>query len=152
MAGAQALLIYDGFCPYCKIWRKAVDLIDVKDGLAYLPFYASPAQKLLDAQFGRRHRGFTIYLAEKGRIYWAHDAASRVAEHLRVPFGRDFLARVVYPAAAWAVTKTVGVWHRPHMPAVRKPFKDADGRTYAKLSGKAGRMLKNILRDTETLS
>jgi predicted DCC family thiol-disulfide oxidoreductase YuxK len=145
MVSAQGLLIYDGLCPYCRIFRKTVDLFDFKDNMVYLPFYATPAKRLLHAQFGRE-RGFTIFLFENGRVYWDRHAASRVAEHLKVPFPGSILAKLVYPAAAWAVTRAVGRWHKPHSPKVRKLYEDDRGRTYARLNGKARRQLRKLLK------
>jgi predicted DCC family thiol-disulfide oxidoreductase YuxK len=142
---AQGLLIYDGLCRYCRIFRGTVDFLDRKDNLNYIPYYATAAKKLLHAQFGRQ-RGFTIFLVEKGRVYWDREAASRVAEHLRVPFPGSLLAKLVYPAAVWAVTRAVGRWHHPQMPKTKKILHDERGRRYVKLAPRARKLLKPLLQ------
>lgn len=98
---ADAVLIYDGQCGYCRGFARLVRLLDFRKRFILLPFESEHAQSLLRAQFGKDF-GFAMFLFGGDTVSWGQEAAQRIMLRLGLPGAR--LAFWLYPQIVWLVS------------------------------------------------
>ncbi|MFB6090871.1 MAG: DCC1-like thiol-disulfide oxidoreductase family protein [Halobellus sp.] len=100
MAEYDAVLIYDGECPYCSIAARALRRLD---DVGAISWYDDAAQSFLGAQFGETP--FAMFLADRrrGRIYAGRSAAEELADRAGTPGIVGSLVRGNYDRIARAV-------------------------------------------------
>ncbi|WP_410764429.1 DCC1-like thiol-disulfide oxidoreductase family protein [Haloferax sp. DFSO60] len=99
---ANAVLIYDGECPYCSIAATALKRLDDVEAISW---YDDAAQEFLAAQFSEVP--FAMVLADRSedRVYAGRAAAKELAERAGTPGIVGSLVRDNYETIA----KVVGV-------------------------------------------
>lgn len=102
-----AILIYDDVCSYCRHFAQVARWLDRRGRLRILPFQGPDAQALLQAQFGAE-TGFTLYLFQRGEVYWAQAAARETVTYLSLPRWLGWLAFRLYPVGVRVVSRLTG--------------------------------------------
>ncbi len=95
----DAVLVYDGECPYCSLAARALGLLR---GVGTVSWYDETAQELLRAQFGETP--FAVFLVDRRRcrVYAGRSAAEESAERAGAPGVVSSLVRDRYDEVAWA--------------------------------------------------
>ena len=101
----DAVLVYDGECPYCSVAARALRRLD---DVGAISWYDEAAQAFLDAQFGERP--FAMFLVDRGerRVYAGRAAAEELAERAGTPGIVGSLVRENYDRIARAVGAVSG--------------------------------------------
>jgi predicted DCC family thiol-disulfide oxidoreductase YuxK len=77
MAEYEAILVYDGECPYCSVAARALrELEDV----GAISWYDDAAQSFLRRQFGEAPFAMVLVDRREGRVYAGRSAAEELAE------------------------------------------------------------------------
>ncbi|MUV90942.1 DUF393 domain-containing protein [Halapricum sp. CBA1109] len=100
MSAFDAVLIYDGECPYCSIAAKALEAVDE---LGALSWYDEAAQTFLQAQFGATPFAMVLVDEPSGRVYAGRAAAKELADRAGMPGIVGSLVRDNYEGIAAAV-------------------------------------------------
>lgn len=102
MANPQydAVLVYDGECPYCSVAARA--LRRLRD-IGAVSWYDAEAQALLRAQFGETPFSMVLVDRRLNRIYAGRSAAEELAERAGTPGIVSSLVRERYDEIARAV-------------------------------------------------
>ncbi|AUV82099.1 DUF393 domain-containing protein [Salinigranum rubrum] len=96
----DAVLVYDGECPYCSLTARTLRRLR---GVATVSWYDETAQELLRAQFGETPFAVVLVDRRQGRVYAGRSAAEEVAERAGAPDVVSSLVRDRYDEIAWAV-------------------------------------------------
>ena len=101
----DAVLIYDGDCPYCSVAATALRRVDA---VGAVPWDGAAAQSFLDAQFG--DQPFAMFLADErqSRVYAGRAAAAELAERAGTPSLVGSLVRENYDRIAAVVGAASG--------------------------------------------
>lgn len=75
-----ALLVYDGDCPYCRMFASFMDALG---GVSTVPFSDERAQAVLEVLFSEP--GFTMYVVTTERVSWGGRAAFRAGRRVGLP-------------------------------------------------------------------
>ncbi|MFB6092669.1 MAG: DCC1-like thiol-disulfide oxidoreductase family protein [Haloquadratum sp.] len=105
MADYDAVLIYDGECPYCSVAARALGRLDE---VGVISWYDDAAQAFLDAQFGESP--FAMFLVDRaeGTVYAGRSAAEELADRAGTPGIVGSLVRENYDRIARAVGAVSG--------------------------------------------
>jgi predicted DCC family thiol-disulfide oxidoreductase YuxK len=100
--GYDAVLVYDGDCPYCSVAAAALRRVE---DVGAVPWTGDAAQSLLTAQFDREEAPFAMFLVDerRGRVYAGRAAAEELAERAGTPKLVGSLVRENYDRVAAAV-------------------------------------------------
>jgi hypothetical protein len=100
MTAPDAVLVYDGDCPYCSIAARALRRLD---DVAAVSWYDAAAQAFLSAQFGETP--FAMFLVDRAqdRVYGGRSAARELADRAGTPGIVGALVRDNYDRIAAAV-------------------------------------------------
>jgi len=101
----DAVLIYDGECPYCSIAARALQRLD---DVGAISWYDDAAQTFLDAQFGEEPFAMFLVDERRGRVYAGRAAAEELAERAGTPKLVGSLVRENYDRIAAAVGAASG--------------------------------------------
>ena len=102
MDGYDAVLIYDGECPYCSVAARTLEALDRVGAISW---YDDDAQALLDAQFGETPFAMFLVDRRRNRVYAGRSAAEELANRAGTPGIVGSLVRENYDRIA----KVVGV-------------------------------------------
>jgi predicted DCC family thiol-disulfide oxidoreductase YuxK len=103
----DAVLIYDGDCPYCSVAATALRRVEA---VGAVPWRGEAAQSFLTAQFDRDEAPFAMFLVDerRGRVYAGRAAAEELAERAGTPNVVGSLVRENYDRIAAAVGAASG--------------------------------------------
>jgi hypothetical protein len=96
----NAVLIYDGECPYCSVAARALEQID---DIGALSWYDDAAQSFLQAQFGDTPFAMVLIDEPEGLVYAGRAAAEELAERAGMPDIVGSLVRDNYETIAKVV-------------------------------------------------
>ena len=82
MDGYDAVLIYDGECPYCSVAARTLEALDRVGAISW---YDEAAQAFLDAQFGETPFAMFLVDRRRGRVYAGRSAAEELADRAGTP-------------------------------------------------------------------
>ncbi|ELZ34429.1 hypothetical protein C474_01946 [Halogeometricum pallidum JCM 14848] len=105
MSRYEAVLVYDGECPYCSIAARALRKLDEVGAISW---YDDAAQAFLGRQFGEAP--FAMFLVDRseGRVYAGQSAAEELAERAGTPGIVSSLVRDNYERIAGVVGAASG--------------------------------------------
>lgn len=105
MDGYDAVLIYDGECPYCSVAARTLEALDTVGAISW---YDDAAQAFLDAQFG--DTPFAMFLVDRRRerVYAGRSAAKELADRAGTPEIVGSLVRDNYDRIAAVVGAASG--------------------------------------------
>lgn len=105
MDGYDAVLIYDGECPYCSVAARTLEALDTVGAISW---YDDAAQAFLDAQFG--DTPFAMFLVDRRRerVYAGRSAAKELADRAGTPGIVGSLVRDNYDRIAAVVGAASG--------------------------------------------
>ena len=101
----DAVLIYDGECPYCSIAARALQRLD---DVGAISWYDDAAQTFLDAQFGEEPFAMFLVDRRRKRVYAGRSAAEELAERAGTPGIVGSLVRDNYDRIAKVVGAASG--------------------------------------------
>ena len=98
----DAVLIYDGDCPYCSVAATALRRLNA---VGAVPWRGEAAQSFLNAQFDSEEAPFAMFLVDerRRRVYAGRAAAEELAERAGIPKLVGALVRENYDRIAAAV-------------------------------------------------
>ena len=102
MDGYDAVLIYDGECPYCSVAARTLKTLD---DVGAISWYDDTAQAFLEAQFGETPFAMFLVDRRRERVYAGRSAAEELADRAGTPGIVGSLVRQNYDRIA----KVVGV-------------------------------------------
>ncbi|QCJ45621.1 DCC1-like thiol-disulfide oxidoreductase family protein [Haloprofundus sp. MHR1] len=105
MADYDAVLVYDGECPYCSVAARALRRLD---DIGAISWYDDAAQAALEAQFGETPFAMVLVDARRGRAYAGRSAAEELADRAGTPGIVSSLVRDSYDRIAAAVGAASG--------------------------------------------
>jgi predicted DCC family thiol-disulfide oxidoreductase YuxK len=105
MNGYDAVLIYDGECPYCSVAARALEALDRVGAISW---YDETAQAFLDAQFGETPFAMFLVDRRRGRVYAGRSAAEELADRAGTPGIVGSLVRDNYDRIAKVVGAASG--------------------------------------------
>ena len=110
MDGYDAVLIYDGECPYCSVAARTLEALDRVGAISW---YDDDAQAFLHAQFGETP--FAMFLADRrrSRVYAGRSAAEELADRAGTPGIVGSLVRDNYDRIAKVVGAASGRGRAP---------------------------------------
>ncbi|PSQ45790.1 DUF393 domain-containing protein [Halobacteriales archaeon SW_7_68_16] len=118
----DAVLIYDGDCPYCSV---AATAIKRTDDIGIVSWYDDDAQEFLEAQFGEAPFAMVLVDVAADRVYAGRAAAEELADRAGMPSIVGSLIGDNYDTIAGAVGKLSG---RDRDPApFHETYRLADG-------------------------
>ena len=100
MSRFDAVLIYDGECPYCSVAARALRQVD---DMGALSWYDDAAQSFLQAQFGSTPFAMVLVDESEGLVYAGRAAAEELAERAGMPNIVGSLVRTNYETVAKVV-------------------------------------------------
>jgi hypothetical protein len=101
----DAVLIYDGECPYCSVAARALKRLDE---VAAISWYEDTAQQVLEAQFGETPFAMVLVDRRLNRVYAGRSAAKELADRAGMPGIVGSLVRDNYDTIADVVGKASG--------------------------------------------
>ncbi|MFB6251204.1 MAG: DCC1-like thiol-disulfide oxidoreductase family protein [Halobellus sp.] len=96
----DAILIYDGECPYCSIAARALERLD---DVGAISWYDDSAQAFLQAQFEETPFAMFLVDGQRHRVYAGRSAAKELADRAGTPGIIGSLVRDNYDTIAKAV-------------------------------------------------
>jgi hypothetical protein len=118
----DAVLIYDGKCPYCSVAARALKKLDE---VAAISWYDEAAQAVLDAQFGETPFAMVLVDRRLNRVYAGRSAAKELADRAGMPGIVGSLVRDNYETIADVVGKASGRGRDPDDYHDEYPLADA---------------------------
>ena len=105
MSDYDAILIFDGECPYCSVAARTLEALDTVGAISW---YDDAAQAFLDAQFG--DTPFAMFLVDRRRerVYAGRSAAKELADRAGTPGIVGSLVRDNYDRIATVVGAASG--------------------------------------------
>jgi predicted DCC family thiol-disulfide oxidoreductase YuxK len=100
MTVPDAVLVYDGDCPYCSVAARALARLD---DVAAISWYDPAAQAFLEAQFGETPFAMFLVDRRRDRVYGGRSAARELATRAGTPSLVGTLVRDNYDRIARAV-------------------------------------------------
>lgn len=97
MSEYDAVLIYDGECPYCSIAARALEEID---SIGAISWYDDAAQDFLEAQFGDTPFAMVFVDDPAGAVYAGKAAAKELSDRAGMPGLVGSLVRDNYESIA----------------------------------------------------
>ena len=110
MDGYDAVLIYDGECPYCSVAARTLEALDRVGAISW---YDDDAQALLDAQFGEAPFAMFLVDERRERVYAGRSAAKELADRAGTPGIVGSLVRDNYDRIAKVVGAASGRGRAP---------------------------------------
>lgn len=101
----DAVLIYDGECPYCSVAASALKRLD---DIGAVSWYDDSAQTFLEAQFDETPFAMFLVDRDRNRVYGGRSAAKELAERAGMPSLVGSLVRDNYDAIASVVGAASG--------------------------------------------
>lgn len=101
----DAVLVYDGDCPYCSVAATALRRLD---SVGAVPWAGEPAQSFLAAQFDEVPFAMFLVDERRNRVYAGRAAAAELAERAGTPGIVGSLVRENYDRIASAVGAASG--------------------------------------------
>lgn len=101
----DAVLIYDGECPFCSIAATAIRQLD---GIGIVAWDDEAAQTFLEKQFDEIPFALVLVDRVEQRVYVGRDAATELAQRAGMPGLVGSLIGERYDEMASAVQRTVG--------------------------------------------
>jgi hypothetical protein len=101
----DAVLVYDGECPYCSVAARALRRLRA---IGAVSWYDEEAQTLLEAQFGETPFSMVLVDRRRNRVYAGRSAAEELAERAGTPGIVSSLVRDRYDDIARAVGAASG--------------------------------------------
>jgi hypothetical protein len=101
----DAVLIYDGECPYCSVAARALKKLD---DVAAISWYEDAAQQVLEAQFGETPFAMVLVDRRLNRVYAGRSAAKELADRAGMPGIVGSLVRDNYETIADVVGRASG--------------------------------------------
>ncbi|SFR69352.1 DCC1-like thiol-disulfide oxidoreductase family protein [Halogeometricum limi] len=105
MPDYDAVLVYDGDCPYCSIAAKA--LKELKN-VGAISWYDETAQEFLERQFGETPFAMFLVDSREDRVYAGRSAAEELADRAGTPGIVSSLVRDNYDRIAKVVGAASG--------------------------------------------
>ncbi|WP_224449629.1 DCC1-like thiol-disulfide oxidoreductase family protein [Haloprofundus salilacus] len=105
MADYDAVLIFDGECPYCSVAARALRTLD---DIGAISWYNDAAQEALTAQFGETPFAMVLVDARRNRVYAGRAAAEELADRAGTPGIVGSLVRDNYDRIAAVVGAASG--------------------------------------------
>ncbi|MEF8819992.1 MAG: DCC1-like thiol-disulfide oxidoreductase family protein [Haloferacaceae archaeon] len=132
----DAVLIYDGDCPYCSV---AAAALRRAEGVGAVPWTGDAAQSFLTAQFDREEAPFAMFLVDerRRRVYAGRAAAEELAERAGAPTLVGSLVRENYETIASVVGLASGRERDPADYHAIYPLDDAARERFGALRGAA---------------
>lgn len=96
----DAVLIYDGECPYCSVAASALKRLDDVEAISW---YDDAAQSFLAAQFGETPFAMVLADRRENRVYAGRAAAKELADRAGMPGLVGSLVRDNYETIARVV-------------------------------------------------
>lgn len=126
----DAVLVYDGECPYCSIAARALRELDTVGAISW---YDDAAQAFLERQFGETP--FAMFLVDRRerRVYAGRSAAEELADRAGTPGIVSSLVRDNYERIAKAVGLASGRGRDPADYHDVYPLADAAGDLFDEL-------------------
>ena len=134
MPGFDAVLIYDGECPYCSIAARALKQVN---DIGALSWYTDTAQSFLRAQFGDTPFAMVLVDESEGLVYGGRAAAEELAERAGTPEIVGSLLRDNYETIARVVGLASGRRQPPDDVHERYPLTDAGAGLFDSLAADA---------------
>ncbi|GGJ02954.1 hypothetical protein GCM10008995_10930 [Halobellus salinus] len=100
MDGYDAVLIYDGECPYCSVAARTLEALDRVGAISW---YDDDAQAFLGAQFGEAPFAMFLVDRRRERVYAGRSAAEELADRAGTPGVVGALVRDNYDRIATVV-------------------------------------------------
>lgn len=100
MRDFDAVLIFDGECPYCSVAARALERAD---GVGAISWYDDPAQAFLESQFGATPFAMVLVDVTEDRVWAGRAAAEELADRAGLPDLVGSLVRDNYERIASAV-------------------------------------------------
>ena len=82
MSDYDAVLIYDGECPYCSVAARALEALDTVGAISW---YDDDAAAFLEAQFGETPFAMFLVDRRRERVYAGRSAAEELADRAGTP-------------------------------------------------------------------
>ena len=101
----DAVLIYDGECPYCSVAARTLEALDRVGAVSW---YDDTAQAFLDAQFGEAPFAMFLVDRRRARVYAGRSAAKELADRAGTPGIVGSLVRDNYDRIAKVVGAASG--------------------------------------------
>jgi len=101
----DAVLIYDGECPYCSVAARTLEALDRVGAISW---YDDAAQAFLDAQFGETPFAMFLVDRRRARVYAGRSAAKELADRAGTPEVVGSLVRDNYDRIAAVVGAASG--------------------------------------------
>jgi predicted DCC family thiol-disulfide oxidoreductase YuxK len=120
--GYDAVLVYDGDCPYCSV---AATTLRRLDAVGAVPWTGEAAQSFLAAQFDEVPFAMFLVDERRGRVYAGRAAAEELAERAGTPKAVGSLVRENYDRIAAAVGAASGRTRDPDDYHAIYPMADA---------------------------
>lgn len=105
MTSLDAVLIYDGECPYCSMAALALKRLDT---VVAISWYDDAAQQFLDAQFGTTPFAMVLVDQQERQVYAGKAAAEELATRAGMPKLAGSLVRDNYETIADLVGRASG--------------------------------------------
>jgi len=131
----DAVLVYDGECPYCSVAARALRELD---GMGAISWYDDAAAAALEAQFGERPFAMVLFDRREGRVYAGRSAAEELATRAGMPGLVGSLVRDSYDGIAAAVGLASGRDRAPDDYHGTYPMREAAGAAFRELAAAAG--------------
>jgi predicted DCC family thiol-disulfide oxidoreductase YuxK len=80
------VVFYDGYCPMCNAWVKAIVRWDKHKLFHFAPLQSDVAKRMLRPLIADFEKEDTIVLLDEDKVYLRSDAALQVARLLPAPF------------------------------------------------------------------
>ncbi|WP_256420283.1 DCC1-like thiol-disulfide oxidoreductase family protein [Halobellus rarus] len=126
----DAVLVYDGECPYCSIAARALERLD---DVGAISWYDDAAQAFLDAQFGEVPFAMFLVDERRSRVYAGRSAAEELADRAGTPGIVGSLVRDNYDRIARAVGVASGRGRDPDDYHESYPLDDDAAALFARL-------------------
>ncbi|MFB6141850.1 MAG: DUF393 domain-containing protein [Halorientalis sp.] len=105
MSQFEAVLVYDGECPYCSVAAMALQRLD---DVAAVSWYDDAVAPFLEAQFDAEPFAMFLVDATEGRVYGGREAARELGERAGLPDLVSTLVSDNYERIAAAVGSASG--------------------------------------------
>ncbi|WP_338728720.1 DCC1-like thiol-disulfide oxidoreductase family protein [Haladaptatus sp. DJG-WS-42] len=105
MTAPDAVLIYDGECPYCSMAALALKRLDT---VVAISWYDDASQQFLEAQFGTTPFAMVLVDQQARRVYAGKAAAKELASRAGMPKLAGTLVRDNYETIADLVGRASG--------------------------------------------
>jgi predicted DCC family thiol-disulfide oxidoreductase YuxK len=131
MSDYDAVLIYDGECPYCSVAARALEALD---DIGAISWYDDAAQSFLQAQFGDTPFAMVLVDRSEEAVYAGKAAAEELTGRAGMPGLAGSLVRENYETIAKVVGLASGRGRDPDDVHERYDLTDAGADTFGALA------------------